>query len=102
VDTGAIGLNGEKNGWYAKAGYMFPNFPLQIFGRYERWSFAGLNNINDQDINWYGGGANYYIWGQNLKLTAELSKTDFDKEGTASGVKSEDFTTFITQLQLLF
>ncbi|ANA41163.1 MULTISPECIES: selenite/tellurite reduction operon porin ExtI [Geobacter] len=102
VDSGAIGLNGEKRGWYAKAGYMFPTIPLQIFGRYERWSFANLNNVVDQDINWYGAGANYYIWGQNLKLTAEVSKTDFDKEGTFSGVKSEDFTTFITQLQLLF
>lgn len=107
VDTDAIGLNGEKNGWYVKAGYMLPNLPLQFFGRYEQWSFAALNNIYDQDITWYGGGVNYYIWGQNLKLTAELSRTDFDKEGVQSGpqgsnVKSEDFTSFVTQLQLLF
>jgi len=107
VDSGAIGLNGEKNGWYAKAGYMLPNLPLQFFGRYEKWSFAALNNIYDQDITWYGGGVNYYIWGQNLKLTAELSRTEFDKEGVQSGpqgpnLKSENFTSFVTQLQLLF
>lgn len=106
-DSDAIGLNGEKNGWYLKAGYMLPNLPLQFFGRYEQWSFAALNNIYDQDITWYGGGVNYYIWGQNLKLTAELSRTDFDKEGVQSGpqgsnLKSEDFTSFVTQLQLLF
>lgn len=106
-DTDAIGLNGEKNGWYVKAGYMLPNLPLQFFGRYEQWSFAALNNIYDQDVTWYGGGVNYYIWGQNLKLTAELSHTDFDDEGVVSGpqgtnLKSEDFTSFVTQLQLLF
>lgn len=106
-DTDAIGLNGEKNGWYVKAGYMLPNLPIQFFGRYEQWSFAALNNIYDQDVTWYGGGVNYYIWGQNLKLTAELSHTDFDKEGVVSGpqgtnLKSEDFTSFVTQLQLLF
>ncbi|ABB30775.1 phosphate-selective porin O and P [Geobacter metallireducens RCH3] len=106
-DKDAIGLNGEKNGWYMKAGYMLPNLPLQFFGRYEKWSFAMLNNIYDQDVTWYGGGVNYYIWGQNLKLTAEISRTDFDKEGVASGIqgtnlKTEDFTTFVTQLQLLF
>lgn len=107
VDSDAIGLNGEKNGWYVKAGYMLPNLPIQFFGRYEQWSFAALNNIYDQDVTWYGGGVNYYIWGQNLKLTAELSHTDFDKEGVASGLqganlKTEDFTSFVTQLQLLF
>lgn len=103
VDSNAIGLNGEKNGWYVKAGYMLPNLPLQFFGRYEKWSFAKLNGMFDQDVDWYGGGVNYYIWGQNLKLTAELSRTAFDKEGLGDdGTKSENFTTFVTQLQLLF
>jgi len=102
LDGGAIGLNGEKNGWYAKAGYMLPNMPLQFFGRYEQWKFANLNNIYDQEVDWAGIGANYYIWGQNLKLTMEYSMTKFDKEGIASGVRSEDFNTFITQLQVIF
>jgi len=106
-DLGTIGLNGEKNGWYVKGGYMLPNLPLQFFGRYEKWSFAELNNIFNQKIDWYGIGANYYIRGQNLKLTAEFSHTDFDKEGTVSGIqganlRSKDFNTFITQLQLIF
>ena len=26
-DAGAIGLNGEKNGWYGKAGYLLPRHP---------------------------------------------------------------------------
>jgi hypothetical protein len=95
-DADAIGLNGEKNGWYAKAGYMLPKLPLQFFGRYEQWKFANLNNVINEKVNWYGLGANYYIWGQNLKLTAEFSRTNFDKDS------EEDFSNFTTQLQVLF
>ena len=101
-DAGTIGINGEKNGWYVKGGYMLPTVPLQFFGRYEKWQFASLNNVFDQKIDWYGGGANYYFRDQNLKLTAEISHTAFDKEGISNGVVSKDFTTFITQLQLIF
>lgn len=106
-DTGTIGLNGEKNGWYVKGAYMLPKLPLQIFGRYEKWKFAALdlsstgitaNTIYDQRVDWYGFGANYFFRDQNLKLTMELSQTDFDKKNTST----KDFTTFITQLQLIF
>jgi hypothetical protein len=101
-DAGTVGINGQKNGWYAKAGYMLPGVPLQFFGRYEKWRFASLNSIFNQKVDWYGAGANYYIRGQNLKLTAELSHADFGTEGTIGGLRSEDFTTFIAQLQLIF
>lgn len=95
-DSAAIGLNGEKNGYYVKAGYMLPNLPLQFFGRYEQWKFANLNSVINEKVDWYGLGANYYIWGQNLKLTMEYSKTRYDKES------AEDFSNFITQLQVIF
>ena len=106
-DLGTVGLTGEKNGWYAKGAYMLPHLPLQFFGRYEKWRFAELSNIYDQRIDWYGIGANYFIRGQNLKLTFEYSHTDFDKEGTFSGIegtslRSKDFNAFITQLQVWF
>lgn len=106
-DSGVCGLNGEKNGWYVKGAYMLPSFPVQVFGRYEKWSFANLNNIYDQRVDWAGFGANYYIWGQNLKLTMEYGMTMFDKKGTYSGsqgtnLRTKDFNTFITQLQVIF
>jgi hypothetical protein len=106
-DPGAVGLYGEKNGWYAKGGWLFRGVPLQLFGRFEKWRFACLNNAFDQIVDWYGFGANYYVWGQNLKLTAEWSRTDFDKEGTFTSVSgssqtSEDFSTFVAQLQFVF
>lgn len=101
-DPDTIGLNGEKNGYYMKVGYMLPTLPLQFFGRYERWSFAILNGIVDQEVNWYGGGINYYFRNQNLKLTLEVSRTEFDKRSGSSLNQAEDFTTFVTQLQVIF
>jgi hypothetical protein len=105
-DDGATGLGGEKNGWYAKGAYLFPGTPLQVFGRYEKWRFACLNNVFDQILDWYGVGANYYVWGQNLKLTAEWSKTDFDQEGTFTSLRStkttKDFSQFVVQMQFIF
>ena len=106
-DPGAVGLNGQKNGWYAKGGYLFGGVPLQVFGRYEKWRFACLNNVFDQIVDWYGVGANYYVWGQNLKLTVEWSKTDFDQEGAFTSVQgtsraSRDFNTFVAQMQFIF
>ncbi len=97
-DPDSIGLNGEKKGYYVKAGYLLPSLPLQVFGRYEQWEFASLNGIFDQEIRWYAGGANYYFRGQNLKLTAEYSRNDFDKEDATN----RNFGTFVTQLQLVF
>ena len=103
-DVCTIGLNGQKNGYYVKAGYMLPGLPLQFFGRYEKWSFANLDGVFDQKIDWYGGGANYYFRDQNLKLTMEVSKTAFDKgPGVTTPVNgTKDFTTLVTQLQLIF
>jgi len=99
-DAFAIGINGEKNGYYAKAGYLLPNMPLQLFLRYERWRFASLNGVFDQRVDWYGGGLNYFLRDQNLKLTFEASSTGFNKAGGTE--TTEDFMTYITQLQLIF
>lgn len=96
-EAGVIGRNGEKNGGYVKVGYMFPNLPLQLFARSENWSFAKLDGVYNQEIDWYGVGFNYYLRGQNLKMTVEYSKTDYDKEDTV-----EDIDTMTAQLQLIF
>ena len=101
-DPGTTGLNGEKNGSYAKIGYLLPGGALQFFGRYEKWSFASLQDVADQKVLWTAGGLNYYIRGQNLKFTLEYSKTDFDKEGVFNGTTSKDFSTTIAQLQVVF
>jgi len=98
ADPDVIGLNGQKNGSYYKVGYLLPNLPLQLFARYEDWSFASLNSIIDQEVTFMAGGFNYYLRGQDLKLTLEYSVTDFDTEDA----NTEDFNTFAAQLQVIF
>jgi hypothetical protein len=81
---------------------MLPRIPLQVFGRYEDWRFARLNNVFDQKVKWYGGGLNYYVRGQDLKLTAEYSATRFDQAGVFGEVATRDFDTVVVQLQVVF
>ncbi len=101
-DAGTCGLNGQKNGWYAKAGYLLQTQPLQFFVRYESWKFAELNNVYNQKLDWLSFGANYFMMDNILKLTAEYSTTSFDQTGTFDGAATNDTGTLITQLQLVF
>jgi hypothetical protein len=104
-DTRSIGQNGEKNGWYAKAGYLLPKKVgpgnLQFFGRYEEWKFAELSGIFDQEITWWALGANYLIKGQDLRVTVQYSKTDYDKQDSTNP-NTQDFDTVTAMLQFLF
>jgi hypothetical protein len=99
ADPDSIGIDGEKNGWYAKAGYLITDNigpgQVQPFARYEEWNYAFVNGVNNQKIKWLGAGLNYLINGQALRLSVEYSKTDFVKEENA---QSQDFTTIITML----
>jgi len=101
-DPRSIDLTGQKNGWYGKAGYLLPKKVgpgnLQVFGRYEEWEFATLNDVFDQEMKWYSAGLNYFLKGQNLRLTVEFAKTDFDKETDTV----EDFNTATAMLQFRF
>ena len=91
------GLNGQKNGGYVKAGYMFPSMPLQLFARAEGWTFAKLDDVYDQDVDVLGLGFNYYLRGQNLKLTVEYSTIDYDQDDSV-----EDIDTLAAQVQVIF
>lgn len=94
-DAGERGVpgaaDGEKNGYYAKAAYMLGDF--QVYGRVEKWSFASLNGVIGQEMKWSAEGINYYIKGQDLRLTLEAQKVDFTLPGTT------DFRTITLQFQ---
>jgi hypothetical protein len=102
-DPGSVGIDGEKNGWYAKAGYLITDKigpgQIQPFVRYEQWNYALVNGVYDQKITWLGVGLNYLINGQGLRVSVEYSMTDFDKELNA---ESKDFKTVVTMLQFVF
>ncbi|MFN2238874.1 MAG: selenite/tellurite reduction operon porin ExtI [Thermoanaerobaculia bacterium] len=78
------GLNGQKDGWFAKAAWILPitvgkKGLLQPYVLAESWEFAHLLGINNQKIDQVGAGVNYYIRRQNVRLTAEYLKTEFDQ-----------------------
>jgi hypothetical protein len=78
------GINGQKKGGYIKGAYILPvKLPgagvLQPYAVSEKWEFAHLLGIDGQKITQYGGGINYYIKGQNVRVTGEFLKTVFDK-----------------------
>lgn len=101
----SIDIDGQKNGYYFKGGYMLPNKvgpgQLQFFARYENWSFANLGGIEDQEIDWSAAGVNYFLKGQDIRLTFEYSHNDFDKEDP-DDPNTEDFNTATVMFQFRF
>lgn len=91
----ADGINGEKNGNYVKAAYMLGKF--QVYARIEKWAFANLDGVANQQVAWSAEGINYYIKGQELRLTLEMEQISFNKP-TATG----DFKTTLLQFQARF
>lgn len=53
---------------------------IQPYIGYQRWDFAKLLGITNQVIKEYSGGINYYIKGQNVRITAEYLRTDFTNQ----------------------
>jgi hypothetical protein len=101
-DPRSVGLTGEKKGWYAKAGYLLPGKlwkgNLQVYARHEGWRFAELSGVVDQQLRWTAAGLNYYLRGQDLRITVEYSRSDFDRE-VAGPI---DFDTVTAMIQALF
>jgi hypothetical protein len=104
-DPRSVGENGEKKGWYVKAGYLLPNKvgpgKVQLFGRYEEWKFAQLSGIFDQKIKWWALGANYLIKGQDLRVTVQYSRTDYGTQDPTNP-NTQNFNTLTAMLQFLF
>lgn len=65
---------------YVKAGYLLPNKVgigrLQFFARNEKSEHGLTSGYRDQTVNI--AGFNYYINGQQLKVTFEYTQADFD------------------------
>lgn len=75
-NTIVAGINGQKEGWYAKLAYLLPvtigkEGKLQPYVLHENWKFTHLLGVNDQTVTTTGVGINYYIHKQNVKTTLE-------------------------------
>lgn len=85
LNTIVGGLNGQKEGYYAKLGYILPvtvgaRGKFQPFARYENWDVASFANVRDQNIQQFGIGANYFVLGdEKVRFTLEYYNTKYDK-----------------------
>lgn len=78
------GVNGQKKGWYARAGYLFPQKfgkegKLQPYGYYEKFDLAALAGVTEQTVTQKAVGFNFYIRGQNVRFTGEYLMNEFAK-----------------------
>ncbi len=101
--TGAIidGCELDNYGWYAQAGYFVVPEKFELVSR-----VSGVHVDSTNDMYEYAAGWNYYISGQDLKLSMDLSYID-DLPITSSsanfdGVQNNSLFMVRTQLQFQF
>jgi Phosphate-selective porin O and P len=62
----------RQNDYLAQVGYYIAPAKFQPFAKWEDQKF-GVTSVPSKDVRRYGVGANYYVSGQNLKLTGQLT-----------------------------
>ncbi len=93
----------DNMGWYGQVGQFIVPEKFELFGR-----IGGLDIDNSGDLYEYTGGFNYYINGQNLKLSMDLTYVDEMPAGSVSsggnyqGVAGEALMMVRSQLQFQF
>lgn len=90
----------ELKAAYLKGAYMFPAKMgpgrLQGYFRYEKSAYGVTSGYFDQQ--WRGVGVNYYLNGQNLRLSLEHASVKFDKpHPTNASLQDYDHTTLALQ-----
>lgn len=89
----------KQNDIYADIGYYFDAVKLQPFGSYQRLNFSdeARKSGNQRRL---GGGFNWYILGQNLKLSAYYQRIMPETRPVTAKVK--DTNEFTLQLTVLY
>lgn len=64
----------DQNNYIAEGAYYIHKVKFQPFAKFESQNFVAAIE-GTKDINRYGGGANYYIHGQNLKWTVQYTRS---------------------------
>lgn len=96
-------VNSELRAYYVKGAYLLPDKlgpgRLQFFFRHENSDYAVQTGYYDQQ--WNGVGANYYLDGQNLKLTFEYADVKFDVQHPTNPAL-QDYGQATLAFQLIF
>ncbi len=100
----ALPANSELDSSYGKVGYLFPNKigigRLQLFARYDTSDFNLDSGLLDNTTT--AGGFNYYIDGQQLKLTGEHRSVDFDNVESGTNPALQDHDQVTLGFQMIF
>ncbi len=85
----------ELESFYVKAGYLLPNpvgpGRLQFFARHDGSEYELSGGALDRRINALG--ANYYLNGQNLKITLEHRKYDYANPSESNPALQDNYQT---------
>jgi hypothetical protein len=84
---------------YAEAGWFFDAVKLQPFARYENLNFSKETD-KPKNQQRFMAGLNYYIYGQNLKLTAAWERIVPKTQPVTAVVKNTNH--FVVQIQALY
>ncbi|HYB54477.1 MAG TPA: hypothetical protein VEG84_11480, partial [Thermoanaerobaculia bacterium] len=88
---------------YTNLGFLFFDAHLQPFARYERLDYAPINEVEvnrAKEQQRIGGGLNYYVLGQNFKITPYYERVMPKVQPGTAQIK--DFNRFLTQIQTSF
>jgi hypothetical protein len=99
VNGTVVSLLPRQSTLFTAAGYYFDAVKLQPFVRYERIDFHD-NALASREQQRYGGGFNWYIFGQNLKLSAAYERIVPKAKPAAALVK--DTNHVVVQLQAYY
>jgi hypothetical protein len=86
----------EQDTIFADAGYFFGAIQLEPFARFEVLNFSSPSN-NAKQQKRFGGGFNYYVMGQNFKITPYYERVKPEVQPTTAKIK--DFNRFVVQIQ---
>jgi hypothetical protein len=97
-DNGTNNTLPEQYSVYTNAGYYFCHFKIQPFVRYEFLKYTDDIVNAEKAQQRFGGGFNYYVYGQNFKIVPYYERVIPKPEPTAPKVL-EDFNRFVLEIQ---
>ena len=89
----------RQHAFFSEAGYYFAFAAFQPFFRWERLSFSDPA-LESRDQTRWGAGFNWYVYGQNLKLSALYER--IEPRVAAAGASKKNTNHFALQLQLFY
>ena len=101
IDFSESGQKSQKpEGWYIQAGYFIKGINLEPAVRYEEYDQDP--NLNDKKEKAWTVGANWYLKGHSLKISANRIHTKFEKEANGMLEKDDGKDNFQLQVQIHF